>query len=183
MAAPRFVPVPPTEKVRSYESPDHVPGSWRSDRPAELGGAGQPTGKLLGAQGPDQGYGLVLANRMRDRLHLQAGEHADDAVAACLAIGLRRASIFGRAPVIHDLTMAFTMWGFLDASPPADLAATRKRVFAEVASNHHYAERRAIADAVPEATLRMTPQKVAAASPADWRALTGWVETAAPSGH
>jgi hypothetical protein len=176
MAAPRFVPVPPAEPVRSYESPAHVPDGWRSDRPADLAGAGQPKGKLLGSQGPDQGYALVLANRMRDRLQLQAGEDADDAIAACLAIALRRASLYGRAPVIHDLTIAFTMWGWLDASPPADLVSTRKQVFAEVASHHHYAERRAIADAVSEETLRMTPQKVAALSPTGWRSLTGWTE-------
>jgi hypothetical protein len=173
MAAPKFVPVPPTEQVRSYSSPDHVPDGWRAARPADLV-AGQPSGKLLGAQGPDQGYGLVLANRFRDRLHLQPGEKADDAVAACTAIGLRRASMYGRAPVIHDMTMAFTMWGFLDITPPDDLVADRAAAFAAVASTHHYAERRAIADAVPEATLRMTPQQIAAAYPAGWRDLTGW---------
>jgi hypothetical protein len=38
---------------------------------------------------------------------------------------------------------------------------------------HHYKEGRAIADLVPEATLRMTPVAVAAASPVAWRTLTG----------
>ena len=42
--------------------------------------------------------------------------------AARLGIALRRASEFSRAPVIHDLTIAFTIWGFLDPAPPAELA-------------------------------------------------------------
>lgn len=172
MAAPEFVPVPPTEKPRTYASPDHVPTRWAKERPAELSGR-QPQGRLLGHQGPDQGFGFVLANRFRDRLHLQRGEHADDAVEGCLGIALRRASLFGRAPVVHDLTIAFTIWGFLDPAPPADLVAERRAAFAEVASPHHYLERRALVDRVPEATLRMTPDQVRAAYPARWRELTG----------
>jgi hypothetical protein len=38
---------------------------------------------------------------------------------------------------------------------------------------HQYAAGRIIADLVPESTLRMTPQAVAAAYPARWRELTG----------
>ena len=38
---------------------------------------------------------------------------------------------------------------------------------------HHYMEARAVADLVPEETLRKTPDAVAAAYPADWRALLG----------
>ena len=36
---------------------------------------------------------------------------------------------------------------------------------------HHYAEGRAIVDAVPEATLRMTPTQVRDAYPARWQEL------------
>jgi hypothetical protein len=39
---------------------------------------------------------------------------------------------------------------------------------------HHYTEARAIADAVPESTLRMTPDAAAAAyAGGGWRSLTG----------
>ena len=113
MAAPQFVPVSPVDRPRSYESPDHVPAAWRADRPAEVSGP-QPAGAQLGYQGPDQGYGLLLAERFRDRLQLQAGEDVDDAITGCLGVALRRASSFGRAPTIHDFTVAFTIWGFLD---------------------------------------------------------------------
>jgi hypothetical protein len=173
MAAPQFVPTRSTDPVRSYDSPDHVPGAWRASRPGDLTGR-QPQGAMLGAQGPDQGYAIGLANRFRDRLHVADGESIDDALRGSLNIALRRASLFGRAPVVHDLTMAFTMWGFLDAAPPADLLALRRKAFEGVANAaHHYAEGRAIADAVPEATLRMTPAQVTAAYPAKFRELIG----------
>ena len=109
MAAPKFVPTLPTDSPRTYGSPDHVPDTWMPDRPGELDGA-QPRGPQLGTQGPDQGYALKLANRLRPSLRLQPGERADDAVHGCLGIALRRASLFGRAPVdprphagVHDL--------------------------------------------------------------------------------
>jgi hypothetical protein len=38
---------------------------------------------------------------------------------------------------------------------------------------HHYGESRAIADIVPDMTLRMTPDEVAAAYPSRWRELVG----------
>ncbi len=124
MAAPQYVPTVVTERTKAYESPDHVPDPWRADRPGELPGR-QPSGAQLGAQGPDQGYALTIAATFRERLQLQPGESADDAIRGCLGIALRRASMFGRAPVVHDLTIAFTMWGYLDPSPPADLVRTR----------------------------------------------------------
>lgn len=141
-------------------------------RPGEIDGA-QPSGERLGYQGPDQGFALKIANGFRDRLHLAKGEHAEDAIRGCLTIALRRASMFSRAPVVHDLTIAFTIWGFLDTSAPADLVAERRARFDGVAHGHHYAELRALADMVPETTLRMTPQQVQAAGSAQWRSLVG----------
>ena len=173
MAAPHFVPTAPVDEPRSYRSPDHVPAAWMPDRPAELTGR-QPQGARLGFQGPDQGYGLTLANRFRSRLALQPGESADDAVRGCLNVALRRASLFGRAPVVHDLTIAFTIWGLLDAAAPDDLVAVRRTAFEGLAdAAHHYAEGRAVAEGIPEATLRMTPAQVTAAFPARWRELVG----------
>ena len=68
-------------------------------------------GDRLGAQGPDQGYALTLANLIAGEIRLQEGERLDDAIRGCLGIALRRASRFGRAPMIHDVRFAFTMWG------------------------------------------------------------------------
>ncbi len=173
MAAPRFSPVPPTVHPRSYESPDHVPTSWMPDRPGEIEGF-QPAGPRLGEPGPDQGFALRIAATLRPKIQLQPGENVDDVIRGCLGVALRRASMFSRAPVVHDLTIAFTIWGFYDATPPAELVALRGRMFEGLRLvGHHYMESRAVADLPPESTLRMTPAQVSAAYPADWRTLVG----------
>lgn len=174
MAAPRFAP-PGSRSSQYYTSPDVVPAAWTPDRPAEIDGL-QPAGPRLGAQGPDQGFALRIASRLRDRVHATAGESVDDAVAGSLGIALRRASMFSRAPVVHDLTIAFTIWGWFDADPSEELLVARRRLFAGVAdTGHHYAAARLIVDMVPESTLRATPDQVTALYPAQWRSLTGAV--------
>ena len=112
MAAPKFSPVAPTDQARSYESPDYVPENWMPDRPAEIAGF-QPAGPRLGNHGPDQGFALRIASQLRPKLQLQDGEHADDVVHGCLGVALRRASLFSRAPVVHDVNIAFTIWGLI----------------------------------------------------------------------
>lgn len=173
MAAPKFAPSSPIDDARSYRSPDHVPGRWMPDRPAEIRGF-QPEGARMGYQGPDQGFGLKIANTFRPRLHLSEGEHSDDVVRGCLGIALRRASLYSRAPVVHDFTVAFGAWGFLDADPPTELVQFRRGRFAGLANVvHSYDRQRALVDMVPESTLRMTPQQVLSAAPARWRELVG----------
>jgi hypothetical protein len=173
MAAPKFAPVDPLDRARGYESPPYVPDSWVSDRPAEIRGR-QPTGARLGFQGPDQGYALRLAALVRPDVVVQHGESVDDALAGCTAIALRRASLYGRAPIMPDLRIAFTIWGFVDPDPPGDLVGVRRPAFEGVADTlHHYEERRALVDSVPEATLRLTLDDARAAYPQDWRGLLG----------
>jgi hypothetical protein len=169
VAAPEYVPVDRTRLLRTYESPPRRPEPWRADRPAEVAD-GQPTGPLLGYQGPDQGFVLKLARQFHGKLSLAPGEHERDALAGACLVALRRASLFGRAPVVHDLTVALTAWGFL-GDAPQELVQLRKGLFEEVAHPHHYAEQRRIVDLVSEDTLRMTPQQVAQAHRADWRSL------------
>jgi hypothetical protein len=173
MAAPKFSPSSPVEDARGYQSPPHVPDTWRPTRPAEIHGF-QPEGARMGYQGPDQGFAIKLANSIKGRIHVRPHESDSDAVRGCLAIALRRASMFSRAPVIHDLTIAFTAWGFFDENPPAELLAMRRRLFEGVGNVvHHYDEGRILADSFPEATLRMSPEQVASAYPAKWRDLVG----------
>jgi hypothetical protein len=173
MAAPEFVPVRPGPKDKAYESPPRRLGSWLPDRPGELVDDGfQPEGMALGSQGPDQGYALLLARRFEGKLALAEGEHEADVIAGGVAIALRRASIFGRAPVIHDLRLAFELFGFLDEDADEELVAHRREVFEELANPHHYFEVRHLAGAVPEATLRLTPDQVRARR-SEWRSLQG----------
>jgi len=173
VAAPKFLPQPPVDQASAYSSPDHVPDSWSPERPGAVEGF-QPRGPLLGAQGPDQGFALRIAERLREKLELQPGEDADDTIRGCLGVALRRASLFSRAPIVHDLNLAFTVWGFYDPDPPAELVEMRQRLFEGLRLvAHHYAEARVVADQVPEATLRMTPAAVADAYPGSWRELLG----------
>ena len=128
----------------------------------------QPTGPRLGSAGPDQGYAFTLVDIFEDRLELGAVDH-DDATAGCVALAMRRSALYGRAPVVHDLTVAFTVFGFLDDSPDVELVAKREALFAEVKSSHHYTERRELVDLVPDDVLRQTPDEVEKAYRADWR--------------
>ena len=157
MTQPSFVPVVEADQVRrAYQL--EVPSIWTSSRPSELRGTRAPAGAFLGTPGPDQGFALKLARRFEDRLVLTPGEHAEDALVGCTAVAMRRAASYGRAPVIHDLTLAFTLFGFLSGAP-ADLVAAREPLFRS--ASHHYQAQRTIADCVPEATLRLTPEQVA----------------------
>lgn len=167
MAAPDYVPVPRSERPRT---PLAMPPSrrWTADRPGDLT-RGQPTGPNVGRPGPDQGYALRLAQDMSRRIRVTEGESHEDAVAGCMAVAMRRASMFGRAPVTHDVELAFRLWGFFEGAPPG-VVEFRKAVFAGVA--HHYWVQRHIADMVPESTLRLTPSQVADRLE-DWRELLG----------
>lgn len=168
MAAPEYVPVDKTRPLRAYESPPRRPDPWLATRPAEVVDEGQPRGDRLGNQGPDQGYVLSLIRRFEGKLTLTSGEHERDALAGAAAVALKRASLFGRAPIVHDLTVALTIWGFL-GDAPAELIALRAPLFE--AASHHYWDQRAIVDRVPESTLRLSHQIVASRFPADWRDL------------
>jgi hypothetical protein len=169
MAAPEFVPTKATEVVRAYASPPRRPDSWTPDRPGDLTGEGQPHGDQYGAPGPDQGYVLRLVHHFDGKLHANSEQPAD-VTAGAVAVALKRASLFGRAPVVHDLRVAYTVWGYLDDAAPAELVELRKKLFAGVAHPHHHAELRRVADSVPDDTLRLTPDQVAE------RYGSGWAE-------
>jgi hypothetical protein len=170
VAAPEYVPIDPTEIPRVYTSPPRLDEAWVADRPGDVVHGGQPSGPLLGNQGPDTGYVLKLARRFDDRLVLAPGEHAADVVAGCVQVAAKRASSFGRAPVIGDLEMAFTVWGFLSEAPD-DLVEFRKPLFAEIHHPHHYAERRRIADMVPEEVLRRPLSRIATTMGQGWQRI------------
>jgi hypothetical protein len=152
MAAPEFVPTKPLDEVRTYESPPRRGDQWWAVRPGDIVG-GQPDGDGMGVPGPDQGYALKLADEVFGPKLIHGAVSVDDAIAGCLGIALKRAALFGRAPVSHDLRAAFTIWGFLDVSPDPELVALREAWFAEVANPHHYGEARHIVDAVADEVL------------------------------
>lgn len=165
MAAPDYVPVAHGDRPRqALDTPGH--GGWTATRPADLTDR-QPSGRLFGKQGPDQGYAMTLVERFHGRLVLTDGEDAHDAEAGCVGVAMARASLFGRAPVVYDLDLAFGLFGFLDQAP-ADLVEFRRPLFA--GASHHYWDQRDIVDLVPESTLRLTPAAVRQRL-GEWRSL------------
>lgn len=138
-----------------------------AERPGDLTGE-QPTGERFGTPGPDQGYSLKLARTFSDRLHTGNLDHGD-VVAGCVAVANKRAGLYGRAPIVHDLTSAFTIWGFLDESPDPELVELRERLFPQVASEHHYPERREIVDLVPAEALRRPHAEILTDYQTEWR--------------
>lgn len=166
MAQPDHVPLKEADRVRPVDRLP-TPAAWTADRPADLRGAAQPSGRLLGTQGPDQGYALTLARRFVDRVVLGPGERAEDAVAGCLGVALKRAALFGRAPVVFDYELALGLFGFLGEAP-GDLLEWRRPLFQAAA--HDYEAQRRISDLVPEATLRLPPGEIRDRL-SDWRSL------------
>ncbi len=170
MAAPEYVPTS-TSTAKHYSSP---PQRHRetTPRPGETFG-NEPHGAAFGSQGPDQGFVLTLTSVFDTKIALAEGEHRSDVDAGCIPVALKRASLFHRAPVVHDLRIAYTLFGYLDADAPDELVAWRRPVFAEVHHSFHYFERRAIADQVDAAVLTQTPDEVATRYRADWRDQLG----------
>lgn len=158
MTQPRYAPIPEDGEVRpAYRLAPPQP--WLPHRAAELRPGAFRSRPGTGVPGPDQGYALLLARRLTPRLVLTPGEHAEDVVAGALAIALTRASLFGRAPVIVDLELAFSAFGYL-SDATADLVAARREAFAGAA--HDYLVQRRLARVIPDRMLRMSPATLAA---------------------
>jgi hypothetical protein len=151
-----FVPTTLDEEPRQEPNlapGSHMPasGSWRADRPGDLG-ALQPKGAFLGSPGPNVGYALTLANRARERLKLEPHESADDATEVVAAVAMKRAATFGRAPTVTDVDFAMELLGYLGDTPD-DVKAWRPDVVREAA--HDYVVRRAVVDTVSTGLLRL----------------------------
>jgi len=170
MGAPRHVPVSPIAESRTYRSPDVVPNSWLTGRPGDLDSE-QPSGGRMGHQGPDQGYALRLCGVFRDQLRVSEREDLSDVERGCVQIALKRASLFGRAPVIYDLEIAYRIWGFLDDEADEGLIEIRERRFEGVSEGHHYVDARALVATVRDEVLMMAPSEIEDRHAADWTSL------------
>ncbi|HNI34235.1 MAG TPA: hypothetical protein PLV93_02485 [Microthrixaceae bacterium] len=146
MAAPEFVPSSPTAR-RSYQSPDRRPGSWLADRPGELEGR-QPEGARLGSPGPDQGYVVHLTDTLKGKVQLGAHEHEADVLAVVGAVALKRAALFGRAPVIHDVQAAVAVLGFGRPAPTGEEGERRRLRLEEAHHPHFYDKLRDVVDEI-----------------------------------
>lgn len=156
MTQPEFVPINTKDEVRrSLGLP--VPPKWWAKRAGDQHHPGQRLGLGFGSPGPDQGYGAKLVKLFEPRLVLVEGEHTQDVLAGALAIGLKRASLFGRSPIKPDFEIAFLLWMFL-VDAPDEVARKRSSIFAGAA--HSYKTRRKIADLVNDEFLGFDVQYI-----------------------
>ncbi len=154
MTQPTFVPITEADQVRPARHL-HVPEAWTTNRPAELKTPIAPRGRSVGTPGPDAGFALRLSQRFAHDLKLTEGEHEHDVLLGCALIAARRAALFGRGPSIYDVQVALGLWGFLVSDASEGLVTARRRAFSSVA--HDYVAQRRLVDAIPEASLRLTP--------------------------
>ena len=113
---------------------------------------------------------------MAEQTDDQARDALGDALEGAVAIGLRRASLFGRGPVRDDVELGLLAFGFLGEAPD-ELVALRKPLFAEVHhTTVHYFAAREIADRVDESWLRQPTHSARVAVQNDWTAALSSVE-------
>ncbi len=159
MTQPTFVPIAEADQVRPARHLQ-IPGAWTTSRPAEFVGPTMQRGKDIGTPGTDSGFALRLARRFEDELKLGEGESAHDVLLGVGLVASKRAALFGRAPCIFDVRFALNLWNFLDADVPVDVRAARRAAFSSL--SHDYEAQRALVDAVPEETFRLSPEDVRA---------------------
>jgi hypothetical protein len=158
MTQPTFVPISEADQVRPARHL-HVPEAWTTSRPAELRTPTALRGRSVGTPGPDAGFALRLAGRFCHDLRLTEGEVEHDVIVGVALIAARRAALYGRGPSIYDVQLALALWGFM-VDAPQNLIAVRRRAFASV--SHDYVIQRALVDAIPEESLRLTPAQAQA---------------------
>lgn len=167
MTQPKFAPIQYEDEVRpSYRLAP--PSRWTADRPADFKPGPRPSSAGSGIPGPDQGYVLLLAERIADRILLAPGEHVDDVIDGAAAIALGRAAVFGRAPVLVDLEFALRLFGYLSKAPE-ELVRLRRSLFDGLADD--YWRRRELAHTVPQSLLRLSPAEVDQKT-GTWRTIT-----------
>ncbi|HEV3364844.1 MAG TPA: hypothetical protein VG795_12045 [Acidimicrobiia bacterium] len=175
MAVDPYVPTRPEDAPRRSVAIPPAAG-WRAVRPGDIDpevGSGR-RGVLFGTPGPDSGYALTLAERFHHQITAVFPETVHDAENLAAHVAMRRGGVFGRAPVLTDVELGFTLFGWL-GDPPADLVEWRRKAVAGVA--HNYPRRVRLVEAIPEWVIRQRPDQIRDRM-VDWKHLLG-LETAA----
>jgi len=165
MTQPNFVPITEADQIRPALQLE-TPGHWLAIRPAEIQIPRRQGGRGTGTPGPDQGFALRLAKGFKSKLRLSADENSEDVMVGCALVGSKRSGIFGRAPSVYDVNVAFTVFGFL-LDAPQEFLEWRRPLFRS--ASHDYVVQRAIVDLVSEDVLALNPEKAK-----DWFLSGGW---------
>jgi hypothetical protein len=144
MTQPKFAPIAIEDEVRPAY---HLgpPRPWVANRPADFRAGPPLSGPGTGTAGPDQGFALLLAGRLSERLVLAPGER------------------------LGDVELALAVFGYLSPAPD-ELVEFRRGLFAGV--SHDYWAQRELANRVPSSTLRRKATEIDV-SGSGWRALIG----------
>jgi hypothetical protein len=152
--------VPPDPDARPRQQQNLPPGlalppasHWRPDRPGDLSGPVVGYGELTGRPGPNVGFAYTLAERAKDRMRLGPNEDIEDVVAVVAEIAGKRAALFGRAPVIHDVEHVMNVLGYDGYDSAAFVEA---RTLLLLGAAHDYGRRRSVVDGVQDELLRST---------------------------
>ncbi len=151
MAQPNFAPIEKKDTVSEIQKLN-PPKGWKPNRPGEIPDRVNLQKKdWFGNPGPDQGYALVLFKRFANEIKLDKTEDMHDVKAGVVAIAMKRAAIFGRAPISKDLEFALDKFGFLKEANQ-DAVAKRRAIFKS--AGHEYCKRQEIADMVDENEIK-----------------------------
>jgi len=116
-----------------------------------------PTGPGFGSPGPNIGFAFTLVQRARDRFALAVREHTADAYALVAALAMKRASSFGRAPVVDDVSCGLVVLGY--EGPTAE-SFVEWRLLIGADAAHDYIRVQAVCDAVAIDDLRQSPARL-----------------------
>jgi len=107
--------VSPERDTRYQKTSLPAPRRWNGARPGEV--YADPSAVMFGTPGPDQGYVARLLPCIVGQLILPSGMEQRDASQAGISLACRRASLFGRAPMLEDLEVAFLLLGLMGETP------------------------------------------------------------------
>ena len=88
-----------------------------------------------------------------------------------MIVGLKRASLFGRAPSRYDIEAGFCLWGYFDPEPASDLVKFRIKILKNLSASHDYLMQRSIADSIPAEKLKQELKKIQEDYQNDWRSI------------
>lgn len=144
-----------------------VPKSWKASRPGYVGLAKRKeTDMLLGNAGPNVGYAMKLSHRQSGEFFLVDHENRHDVEILIAEIAMRRASNFGRAPMIDDIHFATHLLGY-DDTPTQGEEKWRPALVNGCGHNEH--RRRIIVNSIPQPIIEGEKGQL-------HEAISGWWE-------
>lgn len=149
--SPKRIDTPRHEQNMPEGVDTPVPQAWIGNRPGDDLLQKKDNELLLGNPGPNIGYALKIVNNEFDTLYLVEHENEHDVVALLAEIAMRRASVFGRAPVKADVVLAAHILSY-DVEPTQGEEKWRPQLIHNCSHDEH--RRRQIVNSVPQMIIK-----------------------------